>query len=111
RAGVYQHDADRRLLSADEDHGAADPADLSLAVASDHRPCEALCAGIAAGTGGGAPVSADVADDSPYAGPIAGGALPDARKDHCAKYPGNSTAGHTPAQPRHSPAAEDSRSV
>src|SRR4029453_4657713 len=52
RPGVYEHGADRRLFPADEDHWAADPADLPLASASDHRPCEALCAGGAAGAGG-----------------------------------------------------------
>jgi len=37
--------------------------------------------------GGRDPVPADVADDSPYPRPIEGGALPDARQDHSAKYP------------------------
>src|SRR4029453_10434206 len=108
RAGVYQHDADRRLLPTDEDHRAANPADLPLASSSDHRPCEALCAGIAAGTGSGDPLPADVADDSSYPGPIEGSALPHAREDHCAKYTGDCTDGRTPAKLRRSPAAEDS---
>src|SRR5262245_55706413 len=42
---------------------------------------------------------------------MTGGALPDAREDHGAKYPGNRTDRRTPAQPWRSPAAEDSRSV
>src|SRR5262249_12879428 len=94
-----------------EDHGAADASDLSLAVPSDHRPREALCAGVAAGAGGRAPLPADVADDPPHLGPTEGGAVPDAREDHCAKYPGDLTAGQNPPKSPYSLAKEDSGSV
>src|SRR5262249_25785949 len=104
-------DAERRLLPADADHRAADPADLPLASTSDHRPCEALCASVAAGTGGRDPVPADAADDAPYPGAIQGRALPDAREDDCAKYPGHRADRRNAAQSWRSPAEEDARSV
>jgi hypothetical protein len=61
--------------------------------------------------GGRAPVPADVADDPPHLGPTEGGAVPDAREDHCAKYPGDLTAGQNPPKSPYSLAKEDAGSV
>jgi hypothetical protein len=87
------------------------PSNLSRKAPGDHRACPTLWAGLAAGAGGGDPRPAPLATDPSGLGPVAGGALPEARQAPWAKYAGAPHACHAPWPSQGAPAAEEAGRV